>query len=125
MILFIAISPAQMPQASPTEPRPNYVLGELVVKFKRNATEPDREQALNELDAQRVQTFRRGAEHWRFSQSQNVPEAVEWLRANPAVEYAHPNYLVVPAFDPNDPRYPQQWHLKNTGQNIADPNERV
>ncbi len=39
------------------------------------------------------------------------------FRQYPNVEYAEPNYIVH-AFDvtPNDPLFPQQWHLKNTGQ---------
>ena len=107
LVLF-TLAPSPPPQitlASPAEPQPNYVPGELVVKFKGDATEPERAQALSELGAQRVQTFRKGAEHWRFAPSQDVPEAAEWLRANPAVQYAHPNYLVEPAFNPNDVRY--------------------
>jgi len=52
-----------------------------------------------------------------------VGGAIEWLSTNPAVEFAHPNYRIAPAFDPNDVRYPQQWHLNNTGQNLNDPND--
>jgi subtilisin family serine protease len=38
--------------------------------------------------------------------------------ALPDVEWAEPDFLVAPVkhFTPNDPLYPDQWHLHNTGQ---------
>ena len=43
------------------------------------------------------------------------------LDALPSVEWAEPNLIVAPqrTLTPNDPQYPAQWHLHNTGQNGA------
>jgi subtilisin family serine protease len=40
--------------------------------------------------------------------------AIEQLKANPAVEYAEPNYLYYPEAitEPDDEQYPNQWYLK-------------
>jgi len=40
------------------------------------------------------------------------------LSANPLVDIAEPNYLITADQSaPNDPRFPEQWALSNTGQN--------
>ena len=44
---------------------------------------------------------------------------VELYTQNPAIEWAEPDFLcqiVKSAIIPNDPYYPQQWHLNNIGQ---------
>jgi subtilisin family serine protease len=43
-------------------------------------------------------------------------QAVEALSAREDVLYAEPNYVRRRDAAPNDPNYPQQWALKNTGQ---------
>jgi len=50
--------------------------------------------------------------------SGSVLEAIEEYKKDPNVEYAEPNYIKKPLFDPNDTHYlnGKQWHLKNTGQ---------
>lgn len=42
--------------------------------------------------------------------------AIARQRGNPHIEYIEPNYLVRAAATPGDPRYPDQWSLRNTGQ---------
>jgi subtilisin family serine protease len=43
--------------------------------------------------------------------------SAEMLRQDPRVEYAEPNFRRrKSAFTPNDPLFPQQWGLQNTGQ---------
>ena len=42
----------------------------------------------------------------------------QWVKtfaARPDVQYAEPCYLDYPAFTPNDPSYPLQWHLQQVG----------
>ena len=49
-----------------------------------------------------------------------VAEAVRAYEADPAVEYAEPNFRLFPAATPNDPYYAGNlWGLNNTGQTIA------
>ena len=44
-------------------------------------------------------------------------EACRRLRTDPAVEWAEPDYIYTTCSTlPNDPAFPQQWHLRNTGQ---------
>lgn len=47
----------------------------------------------------------------------SVTEAIQNLESDPAVEYAEPNYArSFGALTPTDPRFTDQWALKNTGQ---------
>jgi subtilisin family serine protease len=58
----------------------------------------------------------------RLNSGSIVDDAVRRYRADPNVLYAEPDYLVQ-AFDiiPNDPQFPVQWNLHNTGQNGGTP----
>lgn len=47
-----------------------------------------------------------------------VEEAVEGLEARQEVLYAEPNYLRFALHTPQDPDFPMQWGLHNTGQEI-------
>jgi uncharacterized repeat protein (TIGR01451 family) len=44
--------------------------------------------------------------------------AIETLRARPDVLYAEPNYIRRALKLPNDPRFPEMWGLKNSGQAV-------
>jgi len=45
-----------------------------------------------------------------------VSEAVRLYSANPAVEFAEPNYILHFVNNPNDPQFSNQWGHENTGQ---------
>jgi len=47
---------------------------------------------------------------------QSLQEALKAYRRNPEVEYAGLNYVVSICREPDDPLYPIQWSLHNTGQ---------
>ncbi len=47
---------------------------------------------------------------------QSIQQVVEAYNDDPDVEYAELNYRVSVHAEPNDPRYPIQWPLNNTGQ---------
>lgn len=47
----------------------------------------------------------------KFEKGTNILKAVEMLNADPAVEYAEPDYLAKYAAAPDDPRYNEQWGL--------------
>ena len=51
-----------------------------------------------------------------LEKGQSLQEVVEAYKRNPHVEYAEFNYLVSADLTPNDPLYPLQWSLNNTGQ---------
>ncbi len=47
----------------------------------------------------------------------SVSEAIESLEATPGVLFAQPDYTVSINGEPDDPGFPLQWALENTGQN--------
>jgi len=52
-----------------------------------------------------------------LEEGQSVEEAVSEYKQDPNVEYAEPNYIFsINNTEPNDPLYPLQWSLNNTGQ---------
>ncbi len=51
-----------------------------------------------------------------LEQGRSARLAVMEYRKDPDVEYAELNYIIHSAFTPNDPYYPVQWALNNTGQ---------
>lgn len=56
----------------------------------------------------------------------SVPQACQQLRADPAVEWAEPNYIyLTSATLPNDPDFGQQWYLLNSGQSGGLPDADV
>lgn len=46
----------------------------------------------------------------------DTSNAIEALRSRPDVVYAEPNFIRKALVTPNDPRFPEMWGLKNTGQ---------
>jgi len=57
-----------------------------------------------------------GVLHLRIPEGMNRLEAIELLESYPEIEYAEPNHRIRPLNQPNDPYFPRQWGLHNTGQ---------
>jgi subtilisin family serine protease len=51
-------------------------------------------------------------------EGEGVAEGVSRLERLPGVLYAEPNFRREPLAVPNDPLFPRQWSLRNTGQNV-------
>ena len=49
----------------------------------------------------------------------DTSNAIEALRARSDVMYAEPNFIRKATAVPNDPRFPDMWGLKNTGQRVS------
>ncbi len=112
-------APAGPPAAARQTPSAGgalYVEGEILLKFQPGVKAIGRSNAQSEMNAQRVHTFASGAEHWKLGPGVTVEDAVRRLSRNPLVAYAEPNYLLFQGAEPNDPNFPDQWALKNTGQ---------
>ena len=104
-----------------------FVKGEVIVRLKRGmspkAARAGMLSALQDEGTGSVLSIRSvsalsGLQRVKLAKGTDVSDAVKVLRADPAVEFAEPNYILH-AFDdgtPNDPMFPQQWSLKNTGQ---------
>ncbi len=95
----------------------DYVPGEILVKFKSNASKQTKDFSLRSTQAVVQQKFSKfKLEHWRLPQGMDVLTAVAELNKDPNVEFAEPNYRRTPSAIPNDPSFTEQWALQNTGQ---------
>jgi len=100
-------------EAAPSPPRPNFVAGEVLVKFR---PETDLAQAQGLLQAMDALVVDRA--EWIGIHKLQVPSGQEEavaarLSRDPRVLYAVPNYIAYAQRDPNDPYYQQghQWAL--------------
>jgi serine protease len=99
------------------ENRPQFVEGEVIVRFKDNVVAPARLglagaalSAEREMSGgERLYSFSSGI-NTQGVQSAGVLELVQQLSARTDVEFAQPNYLYYPMAVPNDPSYANQWH---------------
>ncbi len=111
---------AVLAPATPGAP-PDAVPGELIVKFRPAASLRDKDDARGRVQGSRRRRFRMGAEHWVLPPGTSVPKAIDSLRADPRVAWVEPNYRLHALVMPDDPRYPEQWALHNTGQDQGTP----
>ena len=94
----------------------DHVPGELLVRWKAAVKPAARTDAMSALGAQRLQSFALpGLERIRV-QGVAIEEAQARLSLDPRVEYAEPNWIWSVDLVPNDPLYPQQYALHNSGQ---------
>ena len=105
--------------------RPEYVPGELLVKFKGTVSKQDTLSAHAKIGSQVIKHFDFiGVDHIKLAEKKTVKEAMAEYLALPEVKYAEPNYyrylqaLPDDPVYPNDPRFDEQWGLHNTGQPV-------
>ena len=101
-----------------TDAQHRFVPGEILVKFKPG-TPAARISAVNaHIGARAIKKFPiTKVHHLRLPPNVEVIDAVKAYSLYPEVVYAEPNYMVhILDFFPNDPRFPEQWALHNTGQ---------
>jgi subtilisin family serine protease len=99
--------------------------GELLIKFRERASSSDRALLRAELGARRLRRDRRGIEHLRLGPGLTTAEAVTRYRDSELVEYVEPNYVVHADLLPDDPRFPEMYGLRNTGQTGGTPGADV
>lgn len=122
---------------------PEYVPGELIVKFKKE-TQISIEKSSNSLLSTGVKSIDTLNSEYnvvsceKIEGDNNSPElsniykltldegselftVAEDYSNDSNVEFAHPNYIMELYDEPNDPYFNQQWALKNTGQNGGTP----
>ena len=99
-----------------------YVPGELIVKFKDGVSKGSMRQARNARGLRTLREFGRpGLQKLQLRRGGSVEQAARDLVKSGLVEYAEPNYILHKLdVVPNDPRFGDQWALKNTGVPGAD-----
>jgi YD repeat-containing protein len=124
-LLLSFLAPLRLRAAAPPQPQGHTANGraarrdgELIVRFRQEVSEQEKE----ELAASRgVRRGRRVRGESRLDKltlpaGRDLDALASELRLNPAVEFAEPNYLIKRnELTPDDPRFGEQWSLKNTG----------
>lgn len=94
------------------------VPGEILLKFKDEAPDWERDQIRGRVNAFQARRFRHvGVEKLLIGPCHDVKEAIRILEKDPMVEFAEPNYKVrfdqMPRETPDDPGFQSgdQWHL--------------
>lgn len=101
--------------------RPEYVPGEVIIKFTESARPEDTEIILQDLGAARARTFSSLKASHQLISGLTVEEAIARYEHDQNVEFIEPNYIVRASELPNDPMFGQLWGLENTGQSGATP----
>jgi thermitase len=108
-----------------------YAAGELLVTYEPAASEQDVDEAVEQSDARVEEELPApDAQLLSFPEAQDetteaarereLREAREILKQDPEVKYVDYNYLHLPAFVPNDPRFAaEQWNLVKIGAPAA------
>jgi subtilisin family serine protease len=110
-------SPTQPSSPSKIDPRTApFIEGEILVKFRSETPAASRGALRLDVAGSVRRRFASGAELWRLGPGIAVPDALARVKNMPGVEYAEPNYIVHAAKTPDDPFFPQQYALTNTGQ---------
>jgi subtilisin family serine protease len=120
--LLTAINPAATPAQAPGPgggPSIEMYLGhpvfagEVLVALRPNA---DRARLRAAVDADSDSLVGAGRFWHARSRSRNVAALISQLSARNDVLYVEPNYVLYAVREPNDPRFPELWGLRNLGQ---------
>jgi subtilisin family serine protease len=101
--------------------RARYVPGEVLVKFKDEASLSRIASLSVDVGAKEVRALSMNAtviHQYKLDGAMSVDEAVLKYRNHPNVEYAEPNYLYRLQIIPNDTQFGSLWGLHNIGQTV-------
>ncbi len=102
-----------------TAPSSSMAAGELLVKFNSGVSQAARNSILSSAGCRETGAFSLvpGLARAQVSSGGDLSRVLASLNSNPSVAYAEPNFVVTTmATVPDDPRFPEQWALDNTGQ---------
>ncbi|MEN8007504.1 MAG: S8 family serine peptidase, partial [Candidatus Krumholzibacteriota bacterium] len=91
-------------------------VGELIIKFKDNAPQSQKDAILTDLGASQIKHFKRIKTDQKRIQGLTVGKAIGRYKNHPAIEIIEPNYIVDAVDIPTDPRFNELWGMYNTGQ---------
>ncbi|HET6351531.1 MAG TPA: S8 family serine peptidase, partial [Coriobacteriia bacterium] len=106
----------------------DYVPGEVIVRFAKNATPTGRSAAHSRsggASARRLGASVSGLMKVKLRSGVSVGEAVASYEKQAGVIYAQPNYVKHIESVPTDPRFVEQWGMNNTGQTLGTPDADV
>jgi len=97
---------------------------DILVRFKNQesaTTQNQRADALGYREVHKIRPF--NISRWRIHETSlySLEETLKILRSDPTVDWAEPNFPLYKNRVPNDPLFPRQWHLLNTGQTGGTP----
>jgi subtilisin family serine protease len=105
--------------ASAAPPRP--IPGELIVRYKEGKSLPERANFRARLQADLVKEFPMfRMEHVKL-RGGSTEAAIARFARDPDVEYVEPNFEITLDAIPNDPRFPELYGMRNTGQTGGTP----
>ena len=106
---------ANRPQAAG---KPRAVPGSIIVGFKAHVSAKGRSGVLGAVDARPTKRFAQIDSTVVSVSPANTSWTIRTLAQDPRVAYAEPNFVLHAADVPNDPSFPQEWGLDNTGQQV-------
>ncbi|MCC6651067.1 MAG: S8 family serine peptidase, partial [Candidatus Eisenbacteria bacterium] len=96
---------------------PQPIPGEVIVKYRAGVTTARRAQVLSRVpQIERLRDFSFIRAELVKAPGMNTQQLIAALRLDPNVEYAEPNYRITLDVIPNDPRFPELYGMRNTGQ---------
>ena len=114
-LVFLAHSSA----TAATQGRP--IPGEILVKYKKTASRAQKAAARATVKARLERQFGFINVEHQVVTGMTTERAIELLRKDKNVLYAEPNYEIHADVAPNDPRFPEMYGLRNTGQTGGTP----
>jgi subtilisin family serine protease len=96
-------------------------IDELIIKFKDNAPQAQKDAILADLSATQVKHFKKIKADHKKIQGLSVGNAIGRYKNHPAIEFIEPNYILEAVDIPTDPRFAELWGMYNTGQTGGTP----
>lgn len=93
-----------------------HVADEVIVKFKSNSSQSEKDQILNEMGATKIRGLGRIKSALHRIDGITVEEAIARYGNHPKIEWIEPNYIITLDETPDDPRFNELWGMENTGQ---------
>ena len=107
-------------QHTNADQRPQYVPGEVLVKFKKGVDASKKKSTHDKMDASVLTEISAiGVQKVKSKFGKSTEDLVRQYKNDPDVLYAEPNGLYYIQALPNDPKFPNLWGLNNTGQIVA------
>jgi subtilisin family serine protease len=125
VLVLFSYSFAQIPIQQSPRAGVDYVVDQLIIKFKSQIEEGQKRAVTSSLNSVTLKKFSIiGAELVQIS-GMTVEEAINLLKDDPRIEYAEPNYIFQLDAVPNDPYFNNLWGMQNTGQTWGTPDADI